>query len=77
LDYWLQGIETGIMKEPEVAIYDNGTGTWRYENEYPLARTEWRKYYLHARPASSAPYGTLDRALPGQVKNPIHIRISV
>jgi predicted acyl esterase len=46
-DYWLKGIETGIMDEPEVAIFDSGTGKWRYENEYPLARTQWKKYYLH------------------------------
>jgi predicted acyl esterase len=51
LDYWLKGIETGIMNEPEIAIYDNGTGQWRYENEYPLARTRWGKYYLHGKPA--------------------------
>jgi len=47
LDYWLKGADTGIMEEPEIAIYDNGTGKWRYENEYPLQRTEWTKYYLH------------------------------
>jgi predicted acyl esterase len=47
LDYWLKGVDTGIMNEPEVAIFDNGTGTWRYENEYPLKRTVWTKFYLH------------------------------
>ena len=47
LDYWLKGIDTGIMDEPEVSIYDNGTGTWRYENDYPLKRTVWQKFYLH------------------------------
>jgi uncharacterized protein len=46
LDYWLKGIETGIMDEPEAAIYDNGTGKWRYECEYPLKRTEWQRFYL-------------------------------
>lgn len=46
-DYWLKGINTGIMDEPEVAIYDSGTGRWRYENEYPPTRTRWTKYYLH------------------------------
>ncbi len=53
LDYWLKGIDTGIMDEPEIAIYDNGTGKWRYENEYPLARTKWEKYYLHSKDGSS------------------------
>jgi RNA-directed DNA polymerase len=30
-DYWLKGIETGIMDESEVAIFDSGTRQWRYE----------------------------------------------
>jgi uncharacterized protein len=47
-DYWLKGKDTGIMDEPEVAIFDMGTGEWRFENEYPLARTRWTKYYLHS-----------------------------
>ena len=51
LDYWLKGIDTGLMKEPRVklAIPTGGSNfTWRYENEYPLARTEWRKLHLSA-----------------------------
>jgi len=47
-DYWLKGADTGIMDEPEVAIFDMGTGKWRFENEFPLARTKWTKYYLHS-----------------------------
>jgi len=47
LDHWLKSVDTGIMDEPEVAIFDNGIGTWRYENEYPLKRTVWTKFYLH------------------------------
>jgi uncharacterized protein len=46
-DYWLKNTDTGIMDEPEVAIFDMGTGKWRFENEYPLARTKWTNYYLH------------------------------
>ena len=47
LDHWLKGKATGIMDEPEVAICDSGTGEWRHENEYPLARTQWTPYYLN------------------------------
>ena len=47
-DHWLKGVDTGIMNEPEVAIFDTGTRTWRYESEYPLARTEWKKLHLRA-----------------------------
>ncbi|MFH1650665.1 MAG: CocE/NonD family hydrolase [Chloroflexota bacterium] len=62
LDHWLKGVENGIMDGPPVAIYDEVTKDWRYENEYPLARTEWTKFYLRANPASpasEAPYGLL------------------
>ncbi|MFC2056982.1 CocE/NonD family hydrolase [Chloroflexota bacterium] len=61
-DYWLKGIDTGIMNEPPVIIYDSANGEWNYENEYPLARTEWTKFYLRANPAGPAtqpPYGLL------------------
>lgn len=53
-DYWLKGTDTGIMDEPEVAIFDMGTGKWRFEGEYPLARTKWTKYYLHNREVISS-----------------------
>jgi len=69
-DYWLKGIDTGIMDEPEVAIYDNGTGEWRYENEYPLARTEWKKWYLHPKVAASEPWGLVSEALPAENEKP-------
>ncbi|MEK5029461.1 CocE/NonD family hydrolase [Paenibacillus sp. FSL M7-1046] len=51
LDYWLKGIDTGITREPKVklAIPRGGNSyTWRYENEYPLKRTQWTRFYLDA-----------------------------
>jgi hypothetical protein len=50
-DHWLKGIDTGIMKEPPVKllIRTGGGGpykTWRHENEWPLKRTRWTKFYL-------------------------------
>ncbi len=70
LDYWLKGIDTGIMNEPEIAIYDNGTGKWRYENEYPLARTKWEKYYLHPKTTATEAYGLISKAPPGENPEP-------
>jgi predicted acyl esterase len=61
-DYWLKGIDTGIMDEPEVAIFDSGTRTWRHEAEYPIARTEWTKLYLRA--GASPGQGGLARGEP-------------
>ncbi len=66
-NYWLKGMETGIMNEPEIAIFDSGTLQWRYENEYPLARTKWTKFYFHSNPAGPATkplYGLISRELP-------------
>jgi len=64
LDYWLKGIDTGIMEEPEVAIYDSGTGKWRYENEYPLGRTRWEKYYLRGKTAETDENGLISPTPP-------------
>lgn len=47
-DYWLKGIDDGIGKEPPVTIYVMGRNQWRHENEYPLARTEYKKLYFHS-----------------------------
>jgi uncharacterized protein len=46
-DYWLKGVDNGIMKEPPVKIWVRGSDSWRFENEWPLlSKTEWKKYYL-------------------------------
>jgi predicted acyl esterase len=61
-DHWLKGIDTGIMDEPQIAICDSLTGEWRYEDEYPLKRTQWTKYYLRSNPSNPStqpPYGLL------------------
>ena len=47
-DYWLKGIDTGIQDEPPVTLFVMGKNIWRYENEYPLARTEYKKLYFHS-----------------------------
>jgi predicted acyl esterase len=45
-DYWLRGIDTGIMAEPPIRLFIMGTDEWRFEREWPLARTKWTKLYL-------------------------------
>jgi len=53
-DYWLKGKDTGIMEEPPVRLCIR-TGltecTWRFENEWPIARTQYTKFYLSAQKA--------------------------
>ncbi len=47
-DHWLKGIDTGIMEEPPIKIWVKGANVWREENEWPLKRTDWQKYYLRS-----------------------------
>ncbi len=66
-DHWLKGIDNGIMGEPPVKLaIRNSTNrfdfTWRYENEWPIARTQYRKLYLRA--AGDGKVGSLVSELP-------------
>ncbi|MGE0683832.1 MAG: CocE/NonD family hydrolase [Candidatus Binatia bacterium] len=56
-DYWLKGIETGVMDEPMLTIWvqesrppepylETIPGRWRYETEWPVARTQSQAWYL-------------------------------
>jgi putative CocE/NonD family hydrolase len=51
MDYWLKGVDTGILDEPPVKLEIRNGGSrkpypFRFENEWPLARTRWMKMYL-------------------------------
>ncbi|MBI3666159.1 MAG: CocE/NonD family hydrolase [Acidobacteria bacterium] len=47
-DHWLKGIDDGTDREPPVRIFVMGENAWTDENEWPMARTRWTKYYLHS-----------------------------
>lgn len=47
-DHWLKGIDTGIMDEPPIKLYVKGINQWRYEHEWPLARTQPTKFHLRS-----------------------------
>lgn len=48
LDYWLKGATAG-PNLPPLRLFIMGANHWRDEQEWPLARTEWTKYYLHGK----------------------------
>jgi predicted acyl esterase len=50
LDYWLKDDDNGLLSDPPIQIaVRKGTGfTWRDEQEWPLARTQWTRFYLDA-----------------------------
>ena len=45
-DYWLKGIDNGIVDEPPLRLFIMGVNEWRDEREWPLSRTEWQNWYL-------------------------------
>ncbi|MEN8229075.1 MAG: CocE/NonD family hydrolase [Bacteroidota bacterium] len=47
-DSQLKGVENGVMEEPPVKIFVMGENKWRFENEWPLSRTDYQKYYFHS-----------------------------
>ena len=47
-DYWLKGIQNGVDTEPPVKLFVMGPNEWLWENEYPLARTQYTELYFHS-----------------------------
>lgn len=47
-DHWLKGVDTGIMDEPPIKLYITELDRYRYEYEWPIARTSWIKLYLNS-----------------------------
>jgi predicted acyl esterase len=47
-DYWLKGIENGIMGEPPIRLFVPPTGEWKVAEDWPLPETRWTPFYFHA-----------------------------
>ena len=57
-DYWLKGIDTGIMKEPAVRVYLIGAERWLEADSWPYPGTQYLQYYLRA--GQGQPTGSLN-----------------
>ena len=76
-DQWLRDVDSGLDDEPPVLIYVMGDNVWRHETEWPLARTQYTKFYFGAGPAgtiSSLNDGRLGRAVPAHDQPPASFR---
>jgi putative CocE/NonD family hydrolase len=65
LRHWLGGTESQILDEPPVRIFVMGENRWRDEREWPLARTNYIKLFLHSRGRANSTRG--DGALSFEV----------
>lgn len=69
-DYSLKGIKNEFASGAPVRLFIMGTNVWRDEQEFPLARTRYTKYYLHSSKGANglAGDGSLSVGLPGVEK---------
>ena len=47
-DYTLKGVQNEFATAPPVRLFIMGDNVWRDEQEFPLARTRYTRYYLHS-----------------------------
>lgn len=66
-DSQLKEIPNGIMDEDPVKIFVMGKNVWRTEKEWPLARTQYRKYFFYSKGKANTLNGdgSLNQILPG------------
>lgn len=69
-DFWLKGMNNGILEEPPVDLFVMGINKWRKENEWPLKRTVYQDYYLHSNGSANTLNGDgkLSEHIPGDEK---------
>lgn len=46
-DYWLKGIDTGIMAEAPIRCFIPPTGEWQSLPDWPSPQARWTTFYLH------------------------------
>jgi putative CocE/NonD family hydrolase len=56
-DYWLKGLDTRITSEPPIKLFVMGENRWRFEHEWPLARTQFTRFFLHSGGRANSLYG--------------------
>lgn len=47
-DYWLKGVDTGVMAEPRVRFFVLGDRCWREASDWPPREAEDRSFFIHA-----------------------------
>jgi uncharacterized protein len=67
-DHWLKGIDNGVTKQPKLMLYVMGKNQWRGEQEWPLKRKKYTRYYLHSdgHANTKSGTGTLSDKAPAQ-----------
>jgi uncharacterized protein len=72
-DHHLMGKQNKATIAP-VKLFVMGENKWRYEQEWPLARTQYKSYYLHSEGSANTMNGDgrLDTIIPTKSESPDH-----
>src|SRR4029453_14242627 len=70
MDYALKGVKNEFASDSPVKLFVMGENVWRDEKEFPLARTQYMKGYLHSTKGANSTNGdgTLSLDSPGAEK---------
>jgi uncharacterized protein len=65
-DYWLKGLDNGVLREPPVRLFVMGTNRWRTADDWPVPGTRFVEHYFHSGGRASSLFGDgrLDRRRP-------------
>jgi len=69
-DHWLKGLDTGQLREPPIKIFVMGDNLWREEQEWPLARAQYTRYYFHSQGAANSLHGNGQLGLEPPAQEP-------
>jgi len=56
-DYWLKGIDNGIMNEAKVKIFVMGINKWRESDTWPIVGTKYTPFYIHSKGNANSLFG--------------------
>ena len=73
-EYLLKGVQNSFAKEKAVNIFVMGRNEWREEDDWPLARAQSSRYFLHSDGSANSVRGsgTLSTAPPARSEPPDH-----
>ena len=72
-DYWLNGVDNGILSEPPVKIFVMGDDVWRDEQDWPLARAQDTRFFLHSGGKANSRHGDGSLAVEGPGDEPADV----
>jgi len=67
-DHWLLDVDNGVTDMPKVQYFLMGKNEWRSSDVWPLANTNYRKFYLQSAGRANSRYGdgSLSLQMPGE-----------